>query len=322
MTAPTVVSTGHAHGKLILLGEHAVVWGAPALVVTIALELRATGRSGSGGGSWLEMLGGRHRAGKRGAEGIPGAYGALLASAGMSGDRTIVVTGELPAGVGLGFSAAAGVAVARALRRNGDPLSPAEVEQSAMAWERVFHGNPSGVDVAAAMGGGVIRFTRAAGPEALSGEAPLVLAVGLSGVASATKDMVARVARLREKDPDGVTATVEQIGELVERAVVALRQADWLGLGRLMDQNQEALARLDLSTPTLAGLCAGARQAGALGAKLTGAGGGGAVVALAGVGAEGQQVGEQVVAAWRQQGRDGFVTEVAPPGIARGEGQP
>ncbi|MBW2455282.1 MAG: mevalonate kinase [Deltaproteobacteria bacterium] len=314
MTAAGASPTGHANGKLILLGEHAVVWGAPALAVAIEREVRAVGRRGTEGGPWLEMLGSRHRADGRSADGIARAFAALLEAAGAGGDLSIQVAGELPAGVGLGFSAAAGVAIARALEGVGPALAAEQVRTSAMAWERVFHGNPSGVDVAAAMGSGLIRFTRADGPAALATEAPLALCVGLTGVRSATKDMVGRVASLRDREPERVGRCVEQIGRLVEQAVDALSGADWPTLGSLMDQNQALLERLDVSTSTLATLCTCARDAGALGAKLTGAGGGGAVVALGGTGRSGRQVGAQVIAAWRKRGWDGFVTEVARPG--------
>ncbi len=321
-TAAGASPAGYAKGKLILLGEHAVVWGAPALAVAIKREVRASAQRGTEGGQWLDMLGSRHRADHRGADGIARAFAALLAAAATGGDLSIELTGELPAGVGLGFSAAAGVAIARSLGGLGPALAAEQVQACAMAWERVFHGNPSGVDVAAAMGAGVIRFTRADGPAALATEAPLVLCVGLTGVRSATKDMVARVAALRDREPELVGRTVEQIGELVDRAVDALNRADWVTLGSLMDQNQAQLERLEVSNGTLAGLCACAREAGALGAKLTGAGGGGAVVALSGTGFTGRQVGDQVVAAWREQGWDGFVTGVARPGGPDHEDRP
>ena len=191
-----------------------------------------------------------------------------------------------------------------------------------MAWERVFHGNPSGVDVAAAMSGGCSRFTRAQGAESVAVGEALSLCVGLSGLRSATSDMVARVAQLRDREPDRVARSVEQIGSLVDRGVTAVEQGDGRALGKLMDLNQRLLAQLDVSSPTLEQLCLCARGAGALGAKLTGAGGGGAVVALGGSGTEGRRVGEQVVAAWAERGWDGFVTEMAPADGPGGEARP
>ena len=177
----------------------------------------------------------------------------------------------------------------------------------AMAWEGVYHGNPSGVDVAAAMHGGCIRFTRAdrrTVPLAVGGR--LALAVGLTGTASSTKTMVEGVAALGERQPDVFARSMEGIATVVDNAASALAAGDVSALGELMNLNQMLLAGLMVSSEAIETLCATARDAGALGAKLTGAGGGGAVVALA---ADGESA-EQVVAAWASAGYGGFTTEL------------
>ncbi len=236
---------------------------------------------------------------------------------------------ELPPGAGLGASAALGVAIARAaLAAAGRPASDADAIARATAWERVFHGNPSGVDVTAAAIGGCFRFTRgrAALAEAAAPAAPaagtglyplgaqpvapardLVLCVGLTGVSTSTREMVEGLARRRERDPERVDRSIAAIGALVDEAARAVEAGDLPALGQLMDRNQTLLEELLLSTEMLEDLCARARRAGALGAKLTGKGGGGSVLALAADAAR----ADEVLAAWRAAGYQGFVTRVS-----------
>jgi mevalonate kinase len=176
---------------------------------------------------------------------------------------------------------------------------------AAMAWERVFHGNPSGIDTAAACFGGCFRFSKSAGVKPLKVKTPLSLAIALTSQAAATKQMVEQVATLRERKPDVVDKTLAGIASLVENAALCIEAGDLYGLGKLMDLNQALLAGLFLSTTEIETACAVAREAGALGAKLTGSGGGGAVVALVRSGER-----ERVLEAWRTQGIRGFGADV------------
>jgi len=311
------VGTGAACGKLILLGEHAVVYGAPALVLGIGQQCRATATL-SCDRRRLQMLGRVCDADANGDE-IARAFDALLVACDAPERLLVEVDGELPAGVGLGYSAASAVAIARAI----EALAAGHVDQArvlacAMAWERVFHGNPSGVDVAAAMNGGCTRFIRAAADappqtrRVAVPETPL-LCVGLTGTRSSTRAMVESVAELRRREPQLVKRSVDSIGVLVDNAAIALEAGDMRALGELMDLNHMLLTGLLLSNDSIEQLCAAARDAGALGAKLTGAGGGGAVVALAGSGKQAENVGGKVVDAWRQLGFEGFRTELGEP---------
>ena len=137
--------------------------------------------------------------------------------------------------------------------------------------------------------------------------ARLRLCVGLTGTRSSTKAMVDGVAALRARQPAEVTAVVAGITELVGEAIVAASADDMPSLGRCLDKNQQLLRRLELSTDAIEQMCGAARGSGALGAKLTGAGGGGAVVALAGADDEaGAEVARDVVTAWRGLGYEGF----------------
>ncbi|HEY3498283.1 MAG TPA: mevalonate kinase, partial [Polyangiaceae bacterium] len=208
-------------------------------------------------------------------------------------------------------SAALGVAIARAVLEAaapGQPLERARVLEAAGAWERVFHGNPSGIDAAAAEGGGCIRFTREDGPEDVPLARTLPLAIAIAGPPASTRAMVEGVARLAERRPDSFAKTIAGITSLVDNARLCIEAGDLPGLGKLMDLNQMLLAGLMVSSEGIEGACASARQAGALGAKLTGAGGGGAVVALADLDPE------PVLAAWRAAGLACFAAEVRAGG--------
>ena len=300
---------GRANGKLILLGEHAVVHGTPALVAGIKLGVEARLRIG-GSGRRMRLLERDCVAAERGPE-LGRALAALLDAGGMPEAVPIEVSGDLPPGMGLGFSAAAAVAVARAVEhQQHGTIDPSRVEARATAWERVFHGNPSGVDVAAAMHGGCTRFHRVEGVVPVPLAAPLIVCVGLTGTASSTREMVEGVAALVKRDPELGKRSIDGIATLVDNAIAACEAGDVVALGELLDLNQMLLAGLMLSNETIETMVRIAREAGALGAKLTGAGGGGAVFALAGSGPDAEPVSRAIVAAWESADFRGFVTRV------------
>jgi mevalonate kinase len=300
--------TGVACGKVILLGEHAVVYGVPALAAGIDRGVRALATPLAQGPSTLHVRMPELTVTVREDQpehDLARAFRALLAEAGVEGARAVEVDADLPPGGGLGCSAAMGVAIARAL----DPAAGDDAVQArAMAWESVFHGNPSGVDAAVSARGGCVFFRKGEPLERVRVRGTLHLCIGGTGVMSSTKAMVDAVARLRERRPEVVAKSFEGIRSLVSNARLAVEAGDRFALGRLMDLNQMLLAGLFVSSPDIERMCALARDSGALGAKLTGAGGGGSVVALVPSAA----VGEAVIAAWAADGFRGFTTCVAP----------
>ena len=295
-----------ANGKVILLGEHAVVYGVPAIAAGI--ERGVDARAEAAESSRLRIADRSATVGDGTDLGL--AFQALLDSLGAS-NLAVDATLELPPGSGLGASAALGVAIARAvLSAQGVPLEPARVLLATEAWEGVYHGNPSGIDAAAAANDGCILFDKASGPQAIALGRDLVLAIGLAGPPASTKLMVESVARLRERRPQVVDKALEGIRALVQNAKLCLEAGDVPGLGSLMNYNQMLLSGLFVSTEGIERCCALAREAGALGAKLTGAGGGGAVVALC----DGDF--EPILAAWRNAGLECFGSFVRARRIA------
>lgn len=302
-----------ASGKVILLGEHAVVYGVPALAVGIDRGARAERAPLAAGPSELEIAGwgieardedvplGDEPSVARAFRALAERTRARRRELGLPelGPVRVSAEADLPPGGGLGCSAAVGVAIARAL----DPAADAEeIALRAGAWEKVFHGNPSGVDAAVSAAGGCVWFERGKGVERVTMGAPLLLCVGNTGTASSTKTMVESVAKLRDRRPEIAEKSFEGIRALVRNARLALEAGDVTGLGRLMDLNQMLLAGLFVSTEEIERMCGLARDAGALGAKLTGAGGGGSVVALVPT----PEVAERVLFAWEKEGFSSF----------------
>jgi mevalonate kinase len=293
-------------GKIILLGEHAVVYGYPALAAALDRGVTiAPVATPAGGPLRLELrvwsvavVAGDEHPVARSLAAIADELGAGRPPLSLIGDA------QIPPGAGLGSSAALAVAVARAvLTHLQRPLDLGLLARAAGASEALVHGRPSGVDVALAIAGGVGVFRRTTGLLPLTRVPPLRVLVGPSGAPRSTAAMIDQVARATGGQPDD--ARLRELGALTDTATAALIAGDRAGLGAAMNRAHGLLADLGVSTPALDALCEAARAAGADGAKLTGAGGGGAVIAVAPPGRE-----PAVLAAWKQAGVEGFVATV------------
>ncbi len=292
-------------GKVILLGEHAVVYGHPALAGALGLGARARATLAcADAATALTIAGWDLHVTATDDHPVADALRALLgaARAPLTG---LALTAEVsvPARAGLGSSAALSVALARALFEvAGEPPGDDTIEAVANAAERCFHGTPSGVDVALATRGGLGLFRRGTGLAPLAAE-PISIAIGLSGEPRRTADMVARVAAAVDGDTHAADR-LDALGDFARDGADALAQRDLPALGALMNRAHENLASLGVSSPALEALVGAARKAGALGAKLTGAGGGGAVIACA----PGRE--PAVCEAWRALGYEARVCRV------------
>ncbi|HET7502266.1 MAG TPA: mevalonate kinase [Kofleriaceae bacterium] len=293
-------------GKIILLGEHAVVYGYPALAAALDRGVTMAPVPTPAGGplrldlrAWdVAVTAGEDHPVARSLVAIADALGVGRPPLSLIGDA------QLPPGAGLGSSAALAVAVARALMAYGKRAADVTTLTSAAgASEALVHGRPSGVDVALAIAGGIGVFRRSTGLAPLQGVAQLRVLVGPSGAPRSTAAMVERVAEATGGRADD--ARLRELGGLTDAGTVALLGGDLRGLGAAMDRAHGLLGDLGVSTPQLDALCEAARAAGAHGAKLTGAGGGGAVIAIAG-----RERESAVLAAWKAAGVAGFVATV------------
>jgi hydroxymethylglutaryl-CoA reductase len=313
------VTTGAAPGKVILFGEHAAVYGRPALAAALGRGLGATvGADPNGPVLHLPAWGQTVRLARDAStpfESLARAFAAALDAAGLRTPeaRAVAVTldGELPPSVGLGSSAAFAVALLRALSAwSGAPLTEAALLEAAYAVEQVFHGTPSGVDHTVAALGGCLRFQRGASPPfsrvAIGAPVPLVVAFAPRHMAG--RDVVAGLRARREAFPAVYERLFDAIGETTEAGAAALSAGDLPALGRLFDLDHEILRACGVSSPVNDELVALARTHGALGAKLTGAGGGGAIIALAPDAAS-----EPLVQAFLRAGHGAFATTLDDP---------
>jgi mevalonate kinase len=302
--------TGIGRGKAILLGEHAVVYGHPALAVGLPRGARAEVEPSDVDTLVVEAWDLSVQADASSEEPLARAFHALLRSfAEPRAPLRVSLDVEVPAGAGLGGSAACGVAVARALCERLDvSLDDASIADRALTWERVFHGTPSGIDTAISAAGGVGLFRRSEGLSPVLLGAPLHLVVIDSGERSSTKVMVEGLAARRADDLEVVSAAFARIETLVREGARAVSAGDLDALGRCMTENHTVLARLGLSTPQLDAIVESALAAGALGAKLTGSGGGGCAIALARDAAQ----AESLCASLAEPGRYVERFEVAP----------
>ena len=283
-----------AWGKVILLGEHAVVYGHKAIAGAIHVGVRCSARPASVSSLTAEAWGLSLTASDDNL--VARAFAALLSASG-SAPKHIDAQALLPAGAGLGSSAALCVALARALKPG---TSGAELHSLANLGESIFHDNPSGIDVALSADGGIGIYTKAGGLKALQCPA-LPLVIGLSGVERSTAAMVSGVQERRARD-QRIDKSLEAIAALCEAGIVDLLAGNHGALGTKMTQNHRLLCDIGVSIPRLDQMVDVALEAGALGAKLTGAGGGGAMIALA---PQGQ---EKIVAALQDLGCEAFVT--------------
>lgn len=283
-----------SHGKTILIGEHAVVYGAPALVLPV-LDARvvatvspvtagADDAAGATVGHILESTVHTGPLDLAPAAVMPTvtAVTATLRHFGVT-DRHfhVRVDSEVPTARGMGSSAAVAAAVTAAVADAlGETLDAETHHDLIQECERVAHGRPSGLDARGVVAAVPVWFEGGRiEPVALGARFTFVVAD--TGVPGHTRQAVAAVRERHDQDPVAVDGVIDRIGELARQARGTLEAGDAQGLGVTMDAAHDLLSALDVSSADLDRLVDAARAADALGAKLTGGGRGGCVLALA-----------------------------------------
>ncbi len=270
-----------APGKVILVGEHFVVLGQPALVM--AIDRRAYVTASRLPGKGIEVRSEQiAELTTRQMEPIMIAARIAEAFSGASSGLRITVRSEIPPSAGLGSSAAVAAATAAAVGKLlGAPLPREEIYRASLEAERSVHGTPSGVDPAVSTYGGIVLFQQGKPPVTVTTEAEIPLIIGNTGVERTTGDLVARVRALKDRYPELIAVIAEAAGLVVAGTKEAVEEGDLARVGNMMNVNHGLLSSVGVSEPSLERLVYAARQAGALGAKLTGAGGGGCMIAVA-----------------------------------------
>jgi mevalonate kinase len=286
-----------APAKVILLGEHFVVYGEPAIVLAIdrrayakvskredrKLYIRSANLSLSGffddGSFKIEQ--GEAKEARMKFDPVKNAIESTLQKREEKVGLNVEINSTVPVGAGLGSSAAVVAATAAATAELLEvKLSKEDIFRITFEAEKIVHGTPSGIDPAISTFGGALLFQMDTGFKPLDARTQIPLVVGDTGVERSTRIQVEKVRSLVEKYPRVVEPIMKAAREIVLRAIEALKENDLETLGALMNINHALLCGVGVSDESLEWLTSAGRKAGALGAKLTGAGGGGCMIAL------------------------------------------
>jgi len=282
---------GSGFGKTILFGEHFVVYGLPALASAIGDKTLCTVEKIENTGYILnddrpEIPGYKEKKfdeQKVSIQNVINFIGIDLKKQGLK----ITLGGNLVCASGVGASAASCVALARALNDEFNlGYNDDKINEAAYEGEKGYHGTPSGIDNTASTFGGLVYFIRNLenGPntmETLKLDKPISMVIASSGMTANTSVVVADVRKKKEENPEWFEEIVKEYKEVVQQGREALENMNLDHLGKLMNKNHELLQKVTVSNETLDKMVNIARDAGALGAKVTGTGRGGNINALA-----------------------------------------
>jgi len=305
------VGKGSGFGKVILFNEHFVVYNIPSIVSAIAQATTAKVEPFKGKGWHLED----------GRPATPGYKEEKLEQQRESVERVlkaarvdlsrnpikITLGGDLVAASGIGASAASCVAIARALSDEfGLGFSDDRINEIAYEGERAYHGTPSGVDNTAATYGGLLWFVRGKPIERISIKRQVEIVMGNTGIVANTEAAVKGVRERKERNPKKYEKIFNEANELANAARKALLDYDLRVVGKLMDENHRQLQAIEVSCKELDHLVELARANGAYGAKMTGGGLGGNMVALT----PGKDLQDKVARAIKDEGFEALMTRI------------
>ena len=282
------MTSASAPGKIILFGEHAVVYGQPALAIPVTqVHANVEVETSSQVGIWLDApdIGLHAELNSLPAENplaavIRNLFFALHID--PFPNLAIRVSSTIPVASGLGSGASVSVAMIRALSSFlGKSLTDEQVNQLCFEIEKLHHGTPSGIDNTVVTYAKPVYFVRGHSIETFTVGRPFSIVIGDTGIPAPTKESVADVRQLWEADQSKWEKVFNEVGSIAKNARERIEKGDWQGLGELMDQNHVLLQKMTVSSPDLDRLVAAAKRTGALGAKLSGGGRGGNMIALA-----------------------------------------
>jgi mevalonate kinase len=279
---------GVGFGKVILFNEHFVVYGIPAVVSAVGAKTTALVERKPGSG--YELKDERPETPGYKAEKLPQQRESLdIMLKFMDIDTqhnhyVITLGGDLIAASGVGASAASCAAIARAFSQELNlNFSDERVNEVAYEGEKGYHGTPSGIDNTAATYGGLIWYRREGSAQLMERmrlRKPVEIVMGNTGKVADTKIIVAGVKERKEKEPQKYARLFQDADQLVRNARQELEDFNLEKVGAYMNENHKLLQEIGVSSPELDALVKLARDAGAVGAKLTGTGRGGYMVAL------------------------------------------
>jgi mevalonate kinase len=282
------MTVGYAPGKVILCGEHAVVYGRPAIAVPVT-EVQAQAHvipAPAGQGVTIAAPDLDREFALRAAPGdepLARIVRLSLEALHITGepDLVITVTSTVPVARGMGSGAAVSTAAVRALAAHyGRWLTSRAISDLVYQTELLYHGTPSGIDNTVVAFEKPVYFVRDKGWEIFWPGRPILLAVADTGIQSPTREVVGDLRRRYHTDPARYEPLFDRTGRVAVAARAAVERGEIEALGRLLDENHALLQEMDVSCPELDRLVTAAREGGALGAKLSGAGRGGNVIAL------------------------------------------
>ena len=306
---------GSGFGKTILFGEHFVVHGVPGIASAVDSAADAEVRKIARGINVTdERSGAKGYAEKKKLQQIE-SIERMLKAMGLDPKKAamdIWLGGNLPGFSGLGASAASSVAIARAIAEEFNlDLLDERINDVAYEAEKAYAGNPSGIDNTAATFGGLIWFKKnlSGGSntiEQLSIREPVEIVIGNTGIVANTKAMVAGVAERKKQNPEKYSAILREAEKLAHEGRKALEEFNLRKVGELIDENHRLLQEIEVSCKELDYLVDLARKQGAFGAKMTGGGGGGCMLALT----PGKDLQEVVAAAMEDEGFEVLRTKI------------